>query len=119
MRCVYTQPYPVLLAMLFGVEVSYFGAWSALPRSGPYTEFVERWSSAGSAGYVAARGALAYQDRREAAQEHFREVLAKERDSSEMSCEAWTLQGVLSRSNRQLAQSCPASHTSLGETVAA
>src|SRR2546425_2161831 len=87
MRCAYTQPYAVLLAMLFGMEVSYFAAWSALPRSGPYTEFVERWSSADFAGYVAALGALASQNPHEAAQEHFNEVLAHERDFWKMAWE--------------------------------
>ena len=87
MRCVYAQPYAVLLAMLFGVEVSYFAAWSALPRSGPYTEFIERWSSADFAGYVAALGALAFQNPHEAAQEHFNEVLAHERDFWKMAWE--------------------------------
>src|SRR5207245_1516932 len=39
-RCAYTRPYAVLLAMLFGVEASYLAAWSALAPSGPYTEFM-------------------------------------------------------------------------------
>ena len=34
MRAAYTQPYPVLLAILFGVEVSYLAAWSALEHEG-------------------------------------------------------------------------------------
>jgi formylaminopyrimidine deformylase / aminopyrimidine aminohydrolase len=29
-RCAYTEPYPVLFAMLLGVEASYLAAWSAL-----------------------------------------------------------------------------------------
>ena len=55
-RCAYTQPYPVLLAMLFGVEASYLAAWSALAPTGPYAEFIERWSSADFAAYVEALG---------------------------------------------------------------
>src|SRR5207248_11571360 len=40
MRCAYTEPYPVLLAMLFGVEASYRAAWSAMPLFGPYAVFI-------------------------------------------------------------------------------
>ena len=58
-RCAYTQPYAVLLAMLFGVEASYLAAWSALAPSGPYTEFVERWASVEFAAHVVALGGLA------------------------------------------------------------
>ena len=87
LRCVYTQPYPVLLAILFGVEASYLAAWSALPLSGPYAEFIERWSSADFATYVAALGGLAERHTHEAAQEHFNEVLGHEREFWKMSWE--------------------------------
>ena len=39
LRSVYTEPWPVLLAILFAVEASYLAAWGALPPSGPYAEF--------------------------------------------------------------------------------
>ncbi len=42
---VYTQPFEVLLDILYGVEVSYLCAWSALEASGPYAEFINRWSN--------------------------------------------------------------------------
>lgn len=79
-RCAYTEPYPVLLAILLGVEGSYLAAWSALSPSGPYAEFIERWSSAAFSAYVSALGALAERHPHEAAQKHFNEVLGYERD---------------------------------------
>jgi formylaminopyrimidine deformylase / aminopyrimidine aminohydrolase len=87
LRCAYPEPCPVLLAILFGVEASYLTAWSALKASGPYAEFIERWSSAGFAAYVAALGSLAEQHPHETAQERFNEVLVYERDFWQMSWE--------------------------------
>ncbi len=84
-RCAYTQPYPVLLAMLFGVEAAYLTAWSALRPSGPFAEFVERWSSPDFATYVAALGDLATRHPHAAAQEHFNQVLEHEREFWRMS----------------------------------
>jgi thiaminase/transcriptional activator TenA len=86
-RCAYTQPYPVLLAMLFGVEAAYLTAWSALRPSGPYAEFVERWSSPHFAAYVAALGDLATRHPHAADQEHFNEVLEHEAEFWRMSWE--------------------------------
>jgi formylaminopyrimidine deformylase / aminopyrimidine aminohydrolase len=86
-RCAYTQPYQVLLAMLFGVEAAYLTAWSALPPSGPYAEFIERWSSSDFAAYVSALGGLAERHPHDAAREHFNEVLAHEREFWRMSWE--------------------------------
>jgi thiaminase/transcriptional activator TenA len=87
MRCAYTQPYAVLLAILFGVEASYHAAWSALTPSGPYAELIERWSNPDFAAYTTALGGLAERHREEAAQEYFNEVLAHERDFWRMSWE--------------------------------
>jgi thiaminase len=87
MRCAYTQPHPVLLAILYGVEASYLAAWSALLPSGRYAEFIERWSSAEFAKYVALLGEFANRHPHEAAQEHFNEVLAHEREFWNMSWE--------------------------------
>jgi thiaminase len=86
-RCAYTEPYPVPLAMLFGVEASYLAAWSTLLPSGPYAEFIQRWSSADFAAYVGLLGALADRNPHEAAQEHFNEVLVHEREFWKMSWE--------------------------------
>lgn len=86
-RCAYTRPYAVLVAMLFGVEASYLAAWSALAPAGPYAEFIERWSSAEFGAYVAALGALADQHPHEEAQQYFNEVLVHERAFWRMSLE--------------------------------
>lgn len=86
-RCGYTERYPVLLAMLFGVEVSYLAAWSSLPVTGPYAEFIDRWSSKGFAEYVATLRALTERHPHPAAQGHFNQVLSHERVFWEMSWE--------------------------------
>ncbi len=87
MRCAYSQPYQVLLAILFGVEVSYLAAWSAVPPAGPYAEFIERWSNPGFANYVSALGGLAERHPHESAQEYFNRVLEHERDFWRMAWE--------------------------------
>ena len=80
-----SQPLSVLLAILYGVEVSYLAAWSALLPSGPYAEFIERWSSRAFRDYVAALGDLTERYPHEAAQEQFNMVLLHERDFWKMS----------------------------------
>jgi thiaminase len=45
LRAVHEESLPGLYAALYGVEVSYLTAWSALRRDGPYAEFIARWSS--------------------------------------------------------------------------
>ncbi|MCC6861139.1 MAG: hypothetical protein IT158_21400 [Bryobacterales bacterium] len=87
LRCAYTEPAPVLLAILFGVEVSYLAAWSALPPSGPYHEFIGRWSSAAFGEYVAALSDLARRYPHPSAQECFNAVLVHEREFWKMSAE--------------------------------
>ncbi len=44
-QAAYREPYPVLLAILFGVEATYLAAWSRLSPNGPYAEFIDRWSN--------------------------------------------------------------------------
>ncbi len=80
MRSAYGAPWPVLAAILFGVEVSYLAAWSALPPTGPYAEFIARWSSTAFQRYVDELARLAHQYPHEAAQEFFNQVLLYERD---------------------------------------
>ena len=46
LRSAHTEVYPVLIAMLFGVEASYLAAWTAFAPAGLYAEFFARWSSA-------------------------------------------------------------------------
>ena len=83
----YTQPFEVLLAILYGVEASYLCAWSALEASGPYAEFINRWLNAQFVAYV--RGLLDVCNRHthELQQEQFNEVLRHERDFWRMTWE--------------------------------
>jgi len=87
LRCAYTEPYPVLLAVLFGVESSYLAAWSAIPPAGPYAEFIERWSNPAFADYVSALGGLAERHPHPSAQPGFNQVLEHERDFWRMAWE--------------------------------
>jgi len=79
LRVTYTEPYPVLFTVLFGVEASYLAAWSRLPRKGPYQELVERWSSPPFAEYVNSLQTLTEQHPHESEQAYFEEVLNHER----------------------------------------
>ena len=83
----YTRPFKVLLAILYGVEASYLVAWSSLEPTGPYAEFIDRWSNTSFAEYV--RGLLQLTECHEHAdrQESFNEVLRHERDFWRMTWE--------------------------------
>lgn len=87
MRNAYTQPWPVLAAILFGVEASYLAAWSALTPAGPYAEFIERWSNPGFVAYVDRLAALAARYPHPDAQQAFDQVLVYERDFWQMAWE--------------------------------
>ena len=78
LRAAYTEPYPVLLAILYGVEVSYLAAWSALEATGPYAEFIGRWSSPEFAAYVDALRRAQEANPHPRAQEAFNEALRHE-----------------------------------------
>lgn len=84
---VHHEPFPVLAAMLFGVEVAYLAAWGALPAAGPYVEFIERWSNPAFAQYVRALRRLAEEQAVPAQQAVFNEVLRHERDFWRMTWE--------------------------------
>jgi thiaminase/transcriptional activator TenA len=86
-RTVYSEPYAVLLATLFGVEASYLAAWSRLKPAGPYAEFIERWSGAGFQEYVESLRALAETHPHAESQRYFNEVLIHERDFWRMAWE--------------------------------
>src|SRR5262249_47873112 len=88
LRCGYTEVYPVLIAMLFGVEASYLAAWGAFAPVGPYAEFIARWSSADFAAYLETLGGLADRHPHEAAQRYFNEVLVHEREFWKMPWQA-------------------------------
>jgi thiaminase len=87
LRTAYSEPYPVLLATLFGVEASYLAPWSKLKPTGPYAEFIERWSNAGFQEYVKSLRVLAESNPHAENQRHFNEVLAHERDFWRMTWE--------------------------------
>jgi len=87
MRSAYTQPWPVLAAILFGVEASYLAAWSRLSPSGPYAEFIERWSNEAFVHYVTDLAALARRYQHADAPEAFNQVLVYERDFWRMAWE--------------------------------
>ena len=75
LRTAYTESYPVLLAILYGVEAAYLAAWSALEPKGPYAEFIERWSNPEFAAYVDALRGAQEANPHPRAQEAFNEVL--------------------------------------------
>lgn len=87
MRNAYTQPWPLLAAILFGVEASYLAAWSALTPAGPYAEFIERWSNPGFVAYVDRLADLAARYPHPDAQQAFDQVLIYERDFWQMAWE--------------------------------
>ncbi|OGA33284.1 MAG: hypothetical protein A3G80_06620, partial [Betaproteobacteria bacterium RIFCSPLOWO2_12_FULL_62_13b] len=70
-QAAYSEPYPVLLAVLFGVEASYLAAWSGLPPTGPYAEFIDRWSNPRFAEYVESLRVLAEGNLHESSQRYF------------------------------------------------
>ena len=86
-RVAYSEPFPVLLATLFGVEASYLAAWSRLTPVGQYAEFIERWSNAGFQEYVDSLRGLTESNPHAANQRHFNEVLVHERDFWQMTWE--------------------------------
>ena len=86
-QAAYREPYPVLLAILFGVEASYLAAWSRLSPNGPYAEFIDRWSNPRFADYVESLRVLAEGNLHEASQGYFDGVLAHETDFWRMTWE--------------------------------
>jgi len=83
----YEQPFPGGAAILFGVEVSYLAAWSALKPQGPYAEFIERWSSPRFADYVDSLKTMVEAHPHPEQQNHFNRVLEHEREFWRMAWE--------------------------------
>ena len=83
----YTQPFEVLLAMFYGVEVAYTVAWGRLEAEGPYAEFIERWTSAEFQEYVAELLRLTDAHPHPDQQEAFDEVMRHEHDFWRMTWE--------------------------------
>lgn len=86
-RSAYTEPAAVLLAVLFGIEVAYLVAWSALKPEGEYRQFIERWSSPMFIEYVATLQRLTEEHQHEAQQAAFDQVLELEREFWRMTWE--------------------------------
>ena len=76
----YTKPVEALLAILYGVEVAYTVAWGKLETTGPYAEFIERWTSTEFQQYVAELLRLADAYPHLGQQPAFDEVMRHERD---------------------------------------
>jgi thiaminase/transcriptional activator TenA len=72
------QPFEVLLAILYGVEVAYLVAWNALEPIGPYAEFIHRWSNERFVEYVRALLEHCHQHPHADQQGEFNEVLQHE-----------------------------------------
>lgn len=83
----HSEPFEVLLAILYGVEVSYLAGWSALEKKGPYVEFIERWSNPQFADYVKGLSDLCTSHPHPGQQDGFDEVLRHEKDFWTMTTE--------------------------------
>ena len=80
----YQSPFETLLTIIFAVEAAYFAGWSSLAPSGPYAEFIERWSNDGFAAYVCELQHRCEQHPHDAQQRWFNEVLRHEFDFWQM-----------------------------------
>ena len=87
LRVAYTEEMDVLAPVLFGVEAAYLAAWSGLDPTGPYGEFIRRWSSPQFGEYVESLSKLSARHAGPRAQDHFNEVLALEGDFWQMTWE--------------------------------
>jgi thiaminase/transcriptional activator TenA len=83
----YAEPFEVSLAVLFGVEVCYLVAWSQLAASGPYAEFITRWSNDGFVEYVRSLRRLVDRHPHPGQAEAFIATLCHERDFWRMTWE--------------------------------
>ena len=83
----YSSPFEVLLAILYGVEVSYLVAWSSLGPEGPYAEFIQRWSNDRFEAYVRSLLAVFDQHQHPDHQQHSNEVIRHEADFWRMTWE--------------------------------
>ena len=76
----FSDPFAVLLAIIYGVEVAYTVAWGNLEATGPYAEFIDRWTSAEFQRYVAELLRLADTYADPGQQLAFNEVMRHEHD---------------------------------------
>ena len=83
----YSQPYEVLLAIFYGVEVAYTVAWGRFEAKGPFAEFIERWTHEDFQAYVRLLARLADEHPHHEQQPLFNEVMRHERDFWRMTSE--------------------------------
>ncbi|MEE8561796.1 MAG: TenA family transcriptional regulator [Gemmatimonadota bacterium] len=83
----FSQPFQVLLAILYGVEVAYTVAWGRLEAQGPYAEFISRWTHEDFQTYVRALLRIADEHLHPGQQEMFDQVMRHERDFWQMTWE--------------------------------
>ena len=83
----YSQPFQVLLAIFYGVEVAYTVAWGRLEAQGPYAEFISRWTHEDFQTYVRALLRIADEHAHPGQQEMFDQVMSHERDFWQMTWE--------------------------------
>jgi thiaminase/transcriptional activator TenA len=76
----YTKPPAIHLAILFGVEAAYLSGWSRLEASGPYEEYIRRWSNDLFSQYVAELHQACVDHPLKGQQDEFNTVLCHERD---------------------------------------
>lgn len=72
------------LAILYGVEASYLAAWSALAPTGPYSEYISRWSSEAFRAHAERLRECAEADCDSTSQLLFERVLRHEKDFWDM-----------------------------------
>jgi formylaminopyrimidine deformylase / aminopyrimidine aminohydrolase len=81
LAAVYTRPVRVLLAVMYGVEVSYCVGWGRLRGSAAqYAEFIDRWSNEGFLDYVRQLEQLTDEAEHPDQQRAFNDVLRYERE---------------------------------------
>jgi formylaminopyrimidine deformylase / aminopyrimidine aminohydrolase len=80
----HTESFEILLAAIYGVEVSYLCAWNALNATGPYAEFITRWTTPEFASYVRELLDLCDAHPHVEQQRVFDEVMRHERDFWQM-----------------------------------
>lgn len=83
----YEEPFEVLLAIFFGVEVAYTVGWGSLKPEGPYAEFIDRWTNPEFQAYVEELMKLADAHSHPGQQAAFNEVMRQERDFWRMTWE--------------------------------
>lgn len=83
----YSQPFEVVLAIFYGVEVAYTVAWGRLEKKGPYAEFIGRWTHPDFVAYVHELRELAAAHPHPGQQAAFDEVMRHEHDFWRMTWE--------------------------------